>query len=115
MSLRMLEDELLRDPLVQEGYEGATAAEKMGLLLRELRETVGLTQRGLAASSGVQQSEISRYEGGQAPRGITISQLETLAHAQGMEVVIGFARKATAFDDKAVVIDGRTLLLHTVL
>jgi transcriptional regulator with XRE-family HTH domain len=116
MKLRELEDQLLQsNPAFRAGYENASAAAKMGALLQSLREHNGLTQRELSAASGVQQSEISRHEGGQAPRGLTISQLETIAHAQGVEVVIGFAKKAVAADESGLVIDGRTVLMHTIL
>ncbi len=116
MKLRELEDRLVKsNPAFQAGYESPSAAAKMGVLLRNLREQNGLTQRALSIASGVQQSEISRHEGGQAPRGLTISQLETIAHAQGVEVVIGFAKKAVAADENGLVIDGRTVLMHTIL
>ena len=115
MTLRELETRLLQDADVRAGYDHASAAAKMGVLLRRLRESAGLTQRELFVATGVQQSEISRYEAGQAPRGLTLSQLETLAHAQGVEVVIGFAQKNGTADDNALVIDGRTLLMHTLL
>lgn len=115
MSLRELEDRLLQDVDVRAGYDSPSAAAKMGVLLRKLRERGGLTQRELFVTSGIQQSEISRYEAGQAPRGLTLSQLETIAHAQGVEVVIGFAQKGGPDDDSALMIDGRTLLMHTLL
>lgn len=115
MTLRELEDRLLQDTDVRAGYNSASAATKMGVLLRKLRESGGLTQRELFVASGVQQSEISRYEAGQAPRGLTLSQLETIAHAQGVEVVIGFVQKGGTDDDSALMIDGRALLMHTLL
>lgn len=115
MTLRELEDRLLQDADVQLGYDNASAAAKMGVLLRKLRERGGLTQREVFVASGVQQSEISRYEAGQATRGLTLSQLQTIAHAQGVEVVIGFAQMDGPVDDNATVIDGRTLLMHTLL
>lgn len=95
-TLRELEQNLLdTNPLVREGYDNPTAAEKMGMLLRQLRNASGLSQQQLAKVSGVQQADISRHEKGKAPRGLTLSQLEKIAHAQGVEIVIGFVEKAT--------------------
>lgn len=116
MKLKELEDQLLEsNPAFRAGYESPSAAAKMGVLLRNLREQNGLTQRELSKASGVQQSEISRHEGGRALRGLTISQLETIAHAQDLEVVIGFAGKGVVADENGLVIDGRTVLMHTIL
>ena len=116
MKLKKLEDKLLRENTrVRAGYDNAKAPAKMGELLRKLRETNRLTQRDLSVASGVQQSEISRYEAGRASRGLTISQLETIAHAQGVEVIIGFARKGVMAKSKAPVVGGRSMLLYKVL
>lgn len=117
MSFKELENKLLKDADVKAGYDRPQAALKMGKLLRELRNSQHVTQQELERRSGIPQSEISRYEGGSGLRGITISQLERIAHAQGVEVVIGFAESntsgATHLDD--IVIDGHKLLMHTII
>lgn len=115
MKLRELEERLLEDPRVRDGYENSSAIAKAGMLLRRLRERNGLTQRQLETLSGVQQAEISRMEAGQGARGITISQLETIAHAQDAEVVIAFVQKGTPAVHDAIKIDGHTVILHTVI
>jgi transcriptional regulator with XRE-family HTH domain len=116
MKLRELENELLRkNARIRAGYDNVTAPTKMGELLRKLRESNRLTQRDLSVVSGVQQSEISRHEAGQAPRGLTISQLETIAHAQGVEVIIGFAQRGIKGNKEAPMVEGRSMLLYTVL
>lgn len=118
MSLKDLERDLLADADIRTGYEQPQAAVKMGILLRELRNTLNVTQRELERLSGIPQSEISRYEAGAGPRGITINQLERIAHAQGLEVVIGFAQADGSTDDTeagSVVIDGHKILAHTII
>ncbi len=50
----------------------------------ERRQALGLTQRQLAEKSGVQQSEISRIEGGNANP--TLQTVQVLARSLGAEV-----------------------------
>lgn len=50
----------------------------------DLRKTAGLTQRQLAAKSGVQQADISRIEAGDANP--TLATIATLAYALGTEL-----------------------------
>jgi DNA-binding XRE family transcriptional regulator len=56
----------------------------------ELRKAAGLTQRQLAAKSGVQQADISRIEVGDANP--TLATIAALAYALGAQVT--FARAA---------------------
>lgn len=116
MSLKQLEERLLEDPAVKQGYEHPQAAVRMGMLLRELRNSLDITQRELERRSGIPQPEISRYEAGNGPRGITITQLEKIAHAQGLEVVIGFVEARTTEAEQAdgIQIDGHKVLAHTI-
>ena len=117
MSLKDLENKLLQDAEVKMGYDRPDAALKMGKLLRELRNSQKVTQRELEKKSGILQSEISRYEAGNGARGITITQLERIAHAQGVDVVIGFTETSTSGATQAgdIVIDGHKLLMHTII
>lgn len=111
-----MEQQLLdNNPHVKQGHDQGNAVAKAGSLLRQLRECNGLTQRQLEASSGVQQAEISRIENGQATRGMTISQLETIAHAQDTEIVIAFVQKSEQSTIASIDIEGRTVLMHTVI
>lgn len=117
MKLKQLEEQVLQNPAVKKGYDRPEAAVKMGMLLRELRNSLDITQRELGLRSGIPQSEISRYEAGNGPRGITITQLEKIAHAQGLEVVIGFVEAETAKikENEDILIDGHKLLTHTII
>lgn len=116
MSLKDLETRLLKEnPNVQKGFKNATGIAKAGALLRQLREYNQLTQRQLEAASGVQQAEISRIEAGRATRGLTISQLQTIAHAQDAEVVIAIVEKGAVSTSDAIEIEGRPVIMHTVI
>lgn len=57
----------------------------------DLRKARGMTQRQLAAKSGIQQAEISRIEAGNSNP--TLSTIATLAYALDAELSLG-ARKA---------------------
>lgn len=52
-------------------------------MIREIRQTVGLTQSELARRVGLRQSEISRIENGQ--RRLTVERLLAIAGALGVE------------------------------
>ena len=116
MSLKNLEKSLLKNNRhVREGTRNANAIAKAGTLLRRLREWRKMTQREVEAASGVQQAEISRIEGGRATRGLTISQLQTLAHAQDAEIVIAIVQKGSVSAKDSVEIKGQPVILHTVI
>src|ERR1700722_12443366 len=74
----------------KEGVEAVAEAEAFRThfqLAREFierRQALGLTQRQLAEKSGVQQSEISRIEGGNANP--TLQTVQVLARSLGAEV-----------------------------
>lgn len=57
----------------------------------ELRRAAGLTQRQLAAKSGVQQADISRIEAGDANP--TLATIAALAYALGAEVALEPSRQ----------------------
>ncbi len=83
--MRALEEETRREG--PEAVAEAAALEahfKLATELILLRRHRGLTQRQLSAKSGVQQSEISRIEGGRANP--TMSTLSALARALGAEL-----------------------------
>jgi ribosome-binding protein aMBF1 (putative translation factor) len=73
--------------------EALKAQYKLAVELILLRKQRGLTQRQLSARTGIQQSEISRIEGGRANP--TAATLATLARALGAEVRVVPAGKRT--------------------
>jgi transcriptional regulator with XRE-family HTH domain len=54
------------------------------LRLRELRDTLGLSQQALAAAAGVRQATVSDLESGKA-QAVSFRVLEQLADALGVE------------------------------
>ncbi|HEX9240982.1 MAG TPA: helix-turn-helix domain-containing protein [Anaeromyxobacter sp.] len=88
--------EELMDEIEQEARRGGprTSAEyaafgahyRLAREIFDLRKAAGLTQRQLAASSGVQQADISRIEAGDANP--TLATIAALAYALGAEVTL---------------------------
>lgn len=117
MNLRDIEQQLIDNNIhVKQGYDQSNAIVKAGSLLRQLRKYKGLTQRQLGAICRVQQAEISRIEKGGASRGMTLSQLKTIAEAQDTEIVIAIIQKNNNKETiDTVKIEGRTVLMHTVI
>jgi ribosome-binding protein aMBF1 (putative translation factor) len=80
------------DPEAQAGYAQARRAYEVGREVRRLREEAGLTQRQLAGRAGMTQSVIARLEaGGTEP---TLTTLDRVAKALGLELTIAFQRVA---------------------
>jgi DNA-binding XRE family transcriptional regulator len=86
-------DELMHDieaetrragPKAMREYAVLGAGYRLAVSIIELRRAAGLTQRQLAAKSGVQQADISRIEAGDANP--TLATIAALAHALGGEL-----------------------------
>jgi len=60
-------------------------------VVRDLRLRAGLTQKLLADLSGITAQTISRYETGR--RNPTLTTLDRLAAAVGLDVIVSFARR----------------------
>jgi len=85
--MKELEEETRREgPKAVAAAAAMEAQFKLAAELILLRRKCGLTQRHLSARSGIQQSEISRIEGGRANP--TAATLAALARALGGEVRI---------------------------
>ena len=82
-------NEMMKDPEVKREYD---ALEPEFQLVREMiraRREAGLTQKGLAERTGIQQSNISRIENGNGNP--SLSTLNKLAQGLGKKLVISFA------------------------
>ena len=86
--LRKIEERLEQDPEIDAVAPSDDELVQVGRLMRTLRETRGLTQRQVQGLSGVDQAEISRIEAGVGSRGMTVSQMSTLARAQNARVIM---------------------------
>ena len=86
--LREIEDRLEQDREIDAPTTPDKQLIKIGHMMRTLRKVRGLTQRQVQALSGVNQAEISRIEAGVGRRGMTISQMATLARKQHARVVM---------------------------
>ncbi len=73
-------------PKARAGYAAAGATHRLARQVFDLRKAAGLTQRQLAANSGVQQADISRIEAGDANP--TLATIAALAYALGAEVAL---------------------------
>ena len=75
-------------PERRRGYEQARRAFNLGVQVRSLRESCGVSQTELARRMGVKQPVVARIEaGGFQPR---IDTLERVAEALGVELMIEF-------------------------
>jgi DNA-binding XRE family transcriptional regulator len=75
-------DTKLKNKTFREAYEHYHDILKIGLQIRDLRETAGLTQKALAQRLGVTQQVIARLESGEADNP-TVTTLERIAEATG--------------------------------
>lgn len=75
-------DAKLKNKTFREAYEHYRDVLDIGLQIRDLRETAGLTQKELAESLGVSQQVIARLESGDA-NNPTVTTLERIAKATG--------------------------------
>jgi transcriptional regulator with XRE-family HTH domain len=70
-----------------EGYALALRHQAFGANLKLLREERGLSQAALAASAGLDQGDISRFESGKwGKRGISFEMLEKLLPVLGLQL-----------------------------
>ena len=117
--LREIEERLEQDHDIDKVPESDRDLVQVGRLMRTLREARGLTQRQLQQLSGVDQAEISRIEVGAGSRGMTISQMATLARAQHARVVMLLVDESVAEkideDDLRVELEGQTALAKVIL
>ena len=90
------EDSRRAGPKAMAEYATAGAVARLARQVFDLRKAAGLTQRQLAARSGVQQADISRIEAGDANP--TLATIAALAYALGAELSLqaGAPRKAAA-------------------
>jgi transcriptional regulator with XRE-family HTH domain len=80
-----IEDETRRaGPKAMRDAAALRASYRLAVSVIELRRKAGLSQRQLAARSGVQQADISRIEAGDANP--TLATIAALAYALGTEV-----------------------------
>lgn len=70
-----------KDPAFTENYESGYADFKLGIMLRQARESAGLTQEELAIKLKTKKSAISRIEN--HAEDIRLSTLEKVAEALG--------------------------------
>jgi transcriptional regulator with XRE-family HTH domain len=96
-------DELMKDieeearragPKAMAEYAVAGATHRLARQVFDLRKAAGLTQRQLAAKSGVQQADISRLEAGDANP--TLATIAALAYALGAELALEPSRRRRA-------------------
>lgn len=73
-------------PKARAGYAAAGATHRLARQVFDVRKAAGLTQRQLAANSGVQQADISRIEAGDANP--TLATIAALAYALGAEFAL---------------------------
>jgi ribosome-binding protein aMBF1 (putative translation factor) len=84
-------EEKLKDKTFREAYEHYRDALSVGMKIRDLRETAGLTQKQLADRMGVSQQVIARLESGEADNP-TVGTLERIAKATGHRLHVQFER-----------------------
>ncbi len=81
-------------PKAMAQYAAAGATHRLARQVFDLRKAAGLTQRQLAAKSGVQQADISRIEAGDANP--TLATIAALAYALGAELALEPSRQRKA-------------------
>lgn len=81
-------EEKLQDPKFAEAWEESEAEYQLRLALIEAREAAGMTQKDLAAATGLKQQSISRIETGDTNP--TFATLATLARGLGKKMKIEF-------------------------
>lgn len=83
---KYIEKRKQRDPEFAEGYESGYQEFLIGVLLKEARETAGVTQEELATAIHTKKSVISRLENQASDA--RVSTLRKVAQALGKELVI---------------------------
>lgn len=87
-------DEQLKDPEFKAEYEGIEPEFAIIRAMIEARQSAGLTQKQLAEKTGIDQSEISRYENGNGNP--SLRTLQRLAQGMGMRMKLEFVPANTS-------------------
>jgi DNA-binding XRE family transcriptional regulator len=74
-------DEQAQDPDWAGGYEAVKVEVAMGIAIAKAREARHLTQRDLAAITGIKQPQLARIERGQAPKLATLVKIAAALNA----------------------------------
>jgi ribosome-binding protein aMBF1 (putative translation factor) len=82
-------DAKLKNKTIREAYEHYHDILKIGLQIRDLRESAGLTQKLLSQRLGVTQQVIARLESGEADNP-TATTLKSIAEATGYRLCFKF-------------------------
>ena len=91
-----VQDQIAKDPSFVDALEEARAELRLGLLIYELREARGWTQKKLAERAKMPQSAVARYE--KAGRTPSVTMLWRFARALGVSFVVGPDLSITAVD-----------------
>lgn len=81
-------DEQLQDEEFRSEYEALEPEFALTKVMTAARKTTGLTQKQLSEKTGINQSDISRIEGGEANP--TLATLKRLAAGMGMTLKLEF-------------------------
>lgn len=87
-------DEQLKDPKFRAEYEELEPEFAIIRAMIEARQSAGLTQKQLAEKTGIDQSEISRYENGNGNP--SLRTLQRLAQGMGMRMKLEFVPANTS-------------------
>ena len=88
MTLEELKKEVLSDPEVKKEYDALEPEFQLILAMLELRSKQNLTQQELADRTGINRSDISKIENGNANP--SLKTMKRLAAAMGKRVHISF-------------------------
>ena len=86
---KYVDDRKKKDKAFEEGYDAGYEQFKVGVMLRQARETAGLTQEELARRLNTQKTAISRIEN--HAEDIKLSTLERVATALGKRLEVKIA------------------------
>jgi len=86
---KYIQDRKKRDKAFAEGYDEGYEQFKIGVILKQARETAGLTQEELAHRIKTKKTAISRIEN--HAEDIKLSTLEKVAHALGKKLEVTIA------------------------
>lgn len=75
----------------REGYDARDSLIRFGDTLRQLRESVGLTQEQLASKVGMSQPAVSRLESGFGPRGPEMDTVLRFVHGCEASLTVNIA------------------------
>jgi DNA-binding XRE family transcriptional regulator len=78
---RYIETRKAKDPAFADGFDAGYTDFKIGIVLRQARETAGLTQEQVARRLGTKKSAISRIEN--HAENVTLATLKAYAQAVG--------------------------------